>query len=85
MIDEFKDNIISVYIPSKSDICLNKFDLDSKKTRKTINDSNGSYINGFEKCFLLKKDFCKYDGHSNKNVYRKISSCLNSILNQDLH
>lgn len=84
LIDEFKDNIVFIHMPTKKDLYLNTFDIDSVKISKIIIESKGSYINGFEKCPLAKEDFYNYDGHPNKNGYRKMYLCLDAILRQSI-
>jgi hypothetical protein len=83
-INEFKENIVFVHIPTKRDVYLNTFDIDSEKIKKIIIESKGNYINGFEKCPLVKEDFYNYDGHPNKNGYRKMYLCLDTILRKSM-
>jgi hypothetical protein len=85
LIDEFQTNIVFVHMPTKSDLYFNTFEANSKKINKIIIDSKGNYIDGFKKCSLTKEDYSDYDGHPNKNGYRKMYFCLNDILRQTLH
>ena len=74
-IEGYGKNVIFVHIPQKDELGRGPNEI-GLLARKEIENQNGNFYDGFQKCGLDLSDYYPHDNHPNEKGYKKISECV---------
>lgn len=80
LIARYKDNVLFVHIPQKTEVVYQKVSSLGEIARRDITLLGGELYDGHALCNLAEEDHFVNDGHPNESGYAKISACVTAAV-----
>jgi hypothetical protein len=84
LINEYKNQITFIHIPSKDEVILGTRSELGKKADQVILQNGGRLLDFAIVCPLQARHFLPIDGHPNSQGYARIKQCFSKVLNGSL-